>query len=48
MAFHHNNEKILWKGRKCFRSFLPLILIGILTLWIYGIGIIFIIYAISK
>ena len=42
------DEKILWKGRKCFRSFLPFILIGILTLWIYGIGIIFIIYAISK
>ena len=41
------DEKILWKGRKCFRSFLPFILIGILTLWIYGIGIIFI-YAISK
>ncbi len=42
------NEKILWKERKCFRSFLPIILIGILTLWIYGIGIIFIAYAISK
>ena len=41
-------EKILWKERKCFRSFLPIVFIGILTLWIYGIGIIFIIYAISK
>ncbi|MCD6222172.1 MAG: PH domain-containing protein [Thermoplasmata archaeon] len=41
-------EKILWKERKCFRSFLPIVFIGILTLWIYGIGIIFIAYAISK
>ncbi len=41
-------EKILWKERKCFKSFLPIVFIGILTLWIYGIGIIFIAYAISK
>ena len=43
-----HNEKILWKGRKCFRSFLPIVFIGILTLWVYGMGIIFIAYAISK
>ncbi len=41
-------EKILWKERKCFKSFLPIVFIGILTLWIYGIGIISIAYAISK
>ncbi|MCD6512376.1 MAG: PH domain-containing protein [Thermoplasmata archaeon] len=48
MDSHDENEKILWKGRRCFRSFWFIILIGILTLWIYGIGIIFIAYAILK
>ena len=41
-------KKILWKGRNCFRGFLPIILVGVLTSWVYGIGIIFIAYAILK
>ena len=41
-------EKILWKGKMSWRSLWAPILIGILSIWIYGLGIIFIAYAASK
>ncbi len=43
-----HKEQILWKGRQCSGSFLPLILAGILTIWIYGIGFVILTYAILK
>jgi len=50
MALYNLNsdEKILWKGKLSWKSLWPFLLIGVLTIWIYGIGIIFIAYAVSK
>jgi len=44
----NTDEKILWKGKLSWGSLCPLLLIGVLTIWIYGIGVIFIAYAVSK
>ena len=42
------DEKVLWKGKMGWRSLWAPLLIGILSIWIYGLGIIFIVYAAAK
>ena len=42
------DERILWMGKRCIGSLWLPFIIGILTLPLYGIGVLFILYAISK
>ncbi len=44
----NKGEKIRWEGRRIFWSLWPVVLIALLTLWIYGLGLLFLIYAIVK
>ena len=39
-------EKILWMGKRCLASLWLPFLVGVITLVIYGIGVLFIAYAI--
>jgi len=41
-------ERVLWYGRRSFKSLIGWIILGILTIWIFGLGILFFIVAILK
>ena len=41
-------ERVLWYGRRSFKSLIGWIIIGLLTIWIFGLGIIFFVVAVLK